>query len=56
VATQTSLVRVDMNTSHWAARACALAGRALTRDEWARYLPDRPYEPACADQPQDGAR
>ena len=48
VATQTSLVRLDMSTAHWAARACALAGRTLTSDEWARYLPDRPYEPACA--------
>ncbi len=31
----------------WLARACATAGRILTRDEWARYLPGRPYAPAC---------
>ena len=28
-------------------QACALAGRALTRDEWRRYLGERAYDPAC---------
>jgi WD40 repeat protein len=27
--------------------ACTVAGRTLTLDEWARYLPGRPYDPAC---------
>jgi DNA-binding SARP family transcriptional activator len=27
--------------------ACALAGRDMTRDEWARHLPDRPYRHVC---------
>jgi len=26
---------------------CALAGRPLTRAEWARYLPHVPYQPVC---------
>jgi WD40 repeat protein len=28
-------------------RACAIAGRSLTRDEWREVLPDRPYAPVC---------
>jgi WD40 repeat protein/tRNA A-37 threonylcarbamoyl transferase component Bud32 len=31
----------------WARRACAVANRTLTREEWERFLPGRPYEPAC---------
>jgi WD40 repeat protein len=38
----------DIDPQSWARRACALAHRTLTRDEWARFLPGRPYEPACA--------
>ena len=28
-------------------RACELANRTLTREEWEEFLPGRPYEPAC---------
>ena len=28
-------------------RACTVAGRTLTRGEWALYLPGTPYAPAC---------
>ena len=31
----------------WAAHACAVAGRNLTRSEWMAYLPDRPYQATC---------
>jgi WD40 repeat protein len=31
----------------WLALACDVAGRDLTRAEWDRYLPDRPYEAVC---------
>ena len=31
----------------WADRACRLAGRSLSRDEWTVHLGDRPYDPAC---------
>ncbi len=30
-------------------RTCDVAGRDLTRAEWDRYLPDRPWEPTCSD-------
>jgi WD40 repeat protein/class 3 adenylate cyclase len=29
--------------------ACSVPGRTLTAAEWARYLPNRPYDPACRD-------
>jgi hypothetical protein len=38
----------DVDPQSWARRACALAHRTLTREEWDRFLPGRPYEPACA--------
>jgi WD40 repeat protein len=31
----------------WEARACRIAGRNLTRDEWDEVLPGRPYERTC---------
>ncbi|WP_416904399.1 WD40 repeat domain-containing protein [Micromonospora echinospora] len=29
------------------AQACARAGRGLDRQEWARHVPDLPYEQSC---------
>jgi WD40 repeat protein/DNA-binding SARP family transcriptional activator len=37
----------DIRPSSWLRRACALAGRPLTRQEWADVLPEREYNPAC---------
>jgi WD40 repeat protein len=34
-----------------ARRVCAIAGRDISRDEWARYLPGSPYRPVCAGAP-----
>ena len=39
--------RWDIRPSSWARHACAVAGRKLTRGEWADALPDRDYDPAC---------
>ena len=36
-----------LEPSAWLEEACAVAGRDLTRAEWDRYLPDRPYERTC---------
>jgi WD40 repeat protein/tRNA A-37 threonylcarbamoyl transferase component Bud32 len=38
----------DIDPASWAQRACTLANRTLTREEWEESLPGRPYEPACA--------
>ena len=37
----------DLDPESWAQRACAIANRTLTREEWEEFLPGRPYEPAC---------
>jgi WD40 repeat protein len=38
----------DVRPRSWTRRACAIAGRPLTRAEWHDALPDLPYSPACA--------
>jgi WD40 repeat protein len=37
----------EIDPRWWANRACAVANRTLTRQEWEKFLPGRPYEPAC---------
>jgi WD40 repeat protein len=37
----------DIDPASWARRACALANRTLSREEWEKFLPGRPYEPTC---------
>jgi hypothetical protein len=39
--------RWDVRPSSWEQRACAVAGRRLTRAEWRDALPGRSYAPAC---------
>ena len=42
----------DIDPESWARRACTLANRTLTREEWEEFLPGRPYEPACRAEPR----
>ena len=35
----------------WLDHACAVAGRNLTREEWARFVPHRDYERTCPSYP-----
>jgi WD40 repeat protein len=37
----------DVDPESWKRRACDLANRTLTREEWEEFLPGRPYEPTC---------
>ncbi len=37
----------DIRPASLAEHACDIAGRRLTRAEWAEFLPGRPYDPAC---------
>jgi WD40 repeat protein len=39
--------RYPMRPFRWLAEACRVAGRDLTKAEWNRYLPDRPYRRTC---------
>jgi hypothetical protein len=43
---------VDTRTGAWLERACHVAGRNLTREEWSEFFPSRPYEPTCRQWPQ----
>jgi len=37
----------------WEDHACAVAGRNLTREEWARFVGDRNYATVCRGPPSD---
>ena len=37
----------DVDPSDWKTRACQIAGRSLTPQEWQEFLPDRPYHATC---------
>jgi WD40 repeat protein len=37
----------DVDPDRWKQRACSVAGRSLTREEWEERLPQRAYQPAC---------
>ena len=37
----------DMDPASWRKRACAIASRPLTQQEWQDFLPGRPYRPSC---------
>src|SRR5262249_52697029 len=43
------LLSTDFDT--WRARLCRVAGRNLTRAEWAQFLPGQPYRPTCPGLP-----
>lgn len=38
----------DVDPASWKARACAIAGRSLTRGEWRTFAPYRAYRDVCA--------
>ena len=37
----------DIDPASWLKRACAVANRRLSEQEWGNFLPGRPYEPSC---------
>ncbi len=37
----------DLDPASWVRRACTIAGRDMTPEEWRRVLPDRPYRHVC---------
>lgn len=41
----------DTRTDAWIERACAIAGRNLTAEEWSQFFPSRPYEATCPQWP-----
>ncbi len=48
----TGLFAWDVDLTHWRDLACTAAGRNLTHEEWAQYLPaDEPYRATCPQYP-----
>jgi WD40 repeat protein len=45
--TGTNGVRLSLSPEVWKRQACLIAGRELTRREWADALPGRPYRAVC---------
>jgi len=41
----------DLDVASWERRACGIANRNLTHDEWAQYLGDEPYRKTCSALP-----
>jgi WD40 repeat protein len=41
------ITRWDVDPESWKRRACDIAGRNLTRDEWRDFVGDRPYHATC---------
>ena len=39
------------NLESWRSRLCRLAGRNLTTEEWAQFLPGEPYRKTCPGVP-----
>ena len=44
--------RWPMALGAWEQHACAVAGRNLTREEWARFVTGYPYGQVCPSQPR----
>jgi WD40 repeat protein len=38
----------DVSLATWQQRACVIAGRDLTEQEWHRYVGDEPYRSTCS--------
>jgi hypothetical protein len=41
----------DVDWQSWLKRACGIANRNLTREEWRKYMGDEPYRKTCPDLP-----
>jgi WD40 repeat protein len=42
-----SFAGISADPAIWLARACEVAGRGLSEEEWRAVFADRPYDPAC---------
>jgi WD40 repeat protein len=46
----TGVILWNIDSAEWARQLCQIAGRGLTRAEWATYAPGRPYQQICPGQ------
>ncbi|NWF70389.1 MAG: protein kinase [Chloroflexi bacterium] len=43
-----AIFRWDVDLDSWSARACRIANRPLTEDEWQHYIPNQPFVTLCS--------
>ena len=41
----------DVDLESWLTRACVIANRNLTQEEWERFMGDEPYRATCPNAP-----
>ena len=41
------LVGISADPDTWLDRACTIAGRGLSEEEWRTLFDDKPYDPVC---------
>ena len=46
-----TIVLWDVDIESWKSRACRIANRNLSCEEWRQYLGDEPYQATCPDLP-----
>jgi WD40 repeat protein len=46
-----TIILWDLEVKSWIERACRMANRNLTKEEWRQYLGDEPYRPTCPNLP-----
>jgi WD40 repeat protein len=46
-----TLLLWDLSLDSWIASACRIANRNMTRAEWERYFPKKPYQKTCPNLP-----
>jgi WD40 repeat protein/energy-coupling factor transporter ATP-binding protein EcfA2 len=51
VSSEGKLLLWDMRLRSWMDKACSMANRNMTREEWANYFPDQPYHKTCPNLP-----
>jgi WD40 repeat protein len=49
--TDGSLIIWDLDPMSWIQKACQIAGRNFTQEEWAQYFPDEKYRTTCPQWP-----
>jgi WD40 repeat protein len=47
-----TIILWDVSVESWQTRACRIANRNLTQEEWTQYLPDEVYRKTCPNLPE----
>ena len=42
----------DVDEESWVKKLCRIAGRNFTKEEWKKYMDEKPYEKTCPQYPE----